>query len=118
MDKPASMPVRISVSTFLRVIGVALAVILIWALRDVILLLFLAMILAAAITPWIKALQKYRIPRPVGVMIVYAGIVAVFFLAIGLLIPAISHELAAIPDRFPQYASYYDKIRTFFFTHS
>lgn len=117
MDKPANIPVRVSISTFLRVLAVVLALLLLWALRDVILLLFLAMILAAAIGPWIAWFGKFKIPRTFGVLIVYVGIVAIFFLAIGLLIPAISHELASIPDRFPQYSTYYEKVREFFFAH-
>jgi len=118
MNSQATIPVRISVSTFLRILFVGFGLLLVWVLRDVIMLLFLAMVLSAAITPWVNWLSKRRVPRTVGVLVVYVGIVALFLLAIGLLIPAISHELSTIPDRFPQYSTYYDRITTFFLSGS
>lgn len=114
MEHSPVTSVRISVASFLRVVVVVLMLLLAWALRDILLLIILAMVLAAAIGPWISALQRRRVPRFLGVLIVYVGITAVILLIVGLLIPAVSHELTSLQDNFPQYASAYDRIRDFF----
>lgn len=111
MALDGTVSTRISTATYLRLLGVAFGLLLLWALRDIILLLFLSMILAAAIGPWIDTLSRRGLPRPVGVLIVYSAIVALLVAVILLLIPAVTREAASLATRFPDY---YHRLTDFF----
>jgi len=106
MDHGQVFTTRISLSSFLRLLAVLAALVIVWSLLDLLLLLFLAMILAAAIAPWINALSRYRIPRPVGLLIVYSIILGLMILIIALFIPALTREFDTITQ-------YYDRINEY-----
>lgn len=111
MNDRNTLTLRISFSTFLRILLVAFAILVVWALLDIVLLLFLSMILAAAIAPWITTLSRHKIPRPVGVLIVYSALLAVFVAIVLLLVPAITREAASIAANFPDH---YKRFTEFF----
>lgn len=115
MDTNRAIPAQISLMTFVRFFLILLGVYLLWVLRDIVLLLFLSMILAAAIGPWVSNLSRFRIPRPIGVLIVYSGIIVVIVAVILLLIPAVVREASSISNRFPEY---YEKVTDFLSTKS
>ncbi len=56
MTLDGTVSTRVSTATFVRLLGVAFGLLLLWALRDIILLLFLSMILAAAIVGFKRSL--------------------------------------------------------------
>ncbi len=111
MDQNRATAVGISLMTFVRLFLIVLGILLLWALRDIIILLFLAMILAAAIGPWITSLSKRGIPRPLGMLIIYSGIVAIIVAVVLLLIPAVARETTSLAARFPDF---YDRVTEFF----
>jgi predicted PurR-regulated permease PerM len=111
MTLDGTVSTRITTATFVRLLAVIFGLLLVWALRDIILLLFLSMILAAAIGPWIDALSRRGLPRPVGVLIVYSAIVGLLVAIILLLIPAVTREAASLATRFPDY---YQRVVDFF----
>src|SRR5947209_6393557 len=61
----------------LVVVGVAAFALMLWKARLVVTLLFLAIIVAAAMRPSVERLRAYRIPRALGIAIHYAALVAV-----------------------------------------
>lgn len=111
MEAPLTISARISTATILRLFLVVFALLVLWALRDIILLLFLSIILAAAISPWITTLSRYHIPRPIGVLIVYSIIALLIALLVVLLVPAVTKEAASLSARFP---GFYDRVIDFF----
>jgi len=81
--------------------AVAVAVIFgalaLWKLRVVIALLFLALVISAAMRPGIDWLAERRVPRPVGVLIHYVGLILVIGLLLWQIVPhAISQVQEAI----------------------
>ena len=70
---------------------VALAVVLsalaLWKLKAIIGLLFLALIIAAAMRPGVEALARRRIPRVVGVLLHYAVLIGLIALFLWLVVP-------------------------------
>ena len=69
----------------LIVVGVVALALALWKLRVVIALLFLALIIAAAMRPSVEWLARYRIPRGIGIIAHYAvlaGAIAVLLWAI------------------------------------
>jgi predicted PurR-regulated permease PerM len=68
-------------------LGVVVGALALWKLRLIIALLFLAMVIAAAIRPSVEALRRRRVPRAVGVLLHYAVIGLVIGLLVWLIVP-------------------------------
>jgi predicted PurR-regulated permease PerM len=77
---------RSAVAT-LVVIGIVALALALWKLRLVIALLFLGFIVAAAMRPGIEALKRRGVPRAVGLLLHYLGIVAVVGLFLWVVVP-------------------------------
>jgi predicted PurR-regulated permease PerM len=88
------------VATVVVVAIIALALAL-WKLRILISLIFLALIIAAAMRPGIDAMQRRRIPRSAGIAVHYlalAGLVALFlWLVVPRAITQIGDALGSVP---------------------
>ena len=69
------------------------AALAIWKLKTLVALLFLGVILAAAMRPGVEALARRRIPRSVGVLIHYAGVAVVLALVLWFVVPTSLHQV-------------------------
>ena len=67
--------------------GIVIAALVLWKLRLLIGLLFLAFILAAAMRPSIEWLKRQRVPRAVGLLLHYVVLVAFLALFLALVVP-------------------------------
>jgi predicted PurR-regulated permease PerM len=74
------------VATLVAVLVVAVALAL-WKLKIVIALVFLGLIIAAAMRPGVDRLAALRVPRPLGVLIHYVGLAGVIALLLWLVVP-------------------------------
>ena len=74
------------VATLVAVAVIVLAL-AIWKLKIVIALVFLGLIIAAAMRPGIEWLARHRVPRPLGVLIHYVAIAAAIALLLWLAVP-------------------------------
>ncbi|MBF2017705.1 MAG: AI-2E family transporter [Rivularia sp. T60_A2020_040] len=93
----------LSFSDILLVIAGFFLVILLWQLRSLLLTLMIAVVLAATITPFVDALEKFRFPRWLGVILFYLSSIAILII-IGLLIgPSVSEQIQRLARRFPIY---------------
>ena len=77
---------RTAVAT-LVVLGIVALALALWKLRLVIALLFLGFIIAAAMRPGIEALRRRGVPRGVGLLLHYLGLVAIVGLFLWLVVP-------------------------------
>ena len=64
-----------------------------WKLKLLIAILFFAFIIAAAMRPGIDALRRHRVPRGVGILIHYAGLVALLTLLLWFVVPAATDQV-------------------------
>src|SRR3954451_15754935 len=64
----------------LVLLGIVVLALALWKLRLIVALVFLAIVLAAAMRPGIEALARRRVPRGLGLTLHYAAIVGVFAL--------------------------------------
>ncbi len=85
-----------------QVLGVLAAVALIVATWQVWMLLFTALIIAAAILPAARLGERYRVPRGVTVLAVYVVVAGVFSLMGRLLAPALSEQYHQFMDQLPR----------------
>ena len=99
----------ISTLTILKVVGVIIGLSFIYLIRDVIGIVLISFILASALTPMVDWLQrKHKIPRVMGILIIYVALFGVVILTLILLIPAIIQQIGDIANNFPQY---YERIQ-------
>lgn len=89
--------------TLLAVFGVALLVL---RLMDVLIMVFVALVIAATLRPMVAFLQRRKIPKALAVSLIYLGILAVLAGLFVLVIPALVKQGGALVRSLPQvYAS-------------
>ena len=102
-EKKGSFSIEISTITIVKIFIFFLIIWLLWLIREVIALFFIALILAAIVEPPVKWFSRHKIPKGLGLLIIYLILFAIFGLVIGLMIPPIVHELRELIQSLPLY---------------
>jgi predicted PurR-regulated permease PerM len=114
--------IDISSGTILRTVFILLLLWFLFLIRDILLLVFIAIIIVSAIDPVVNRLQKRRIPRSLTVIVLYILLISLFGLAIFLLIPPLASEVEGLSQSFPQLveklSGYFETIRQFAVAHN
>lgn len=81
---------------------------LLFALRDIVLVVLTAVVIASAIEPAARFLMRFHLPRVVSVLLIYVGIIGGSFLIFYFLLPPLLQDasgfLATIPQYFDSFA--------------
>jgi predicted PurR-regulated permease PerM len=93
---------RRAATTTLVVLAIVICALALWKIRIVIALLFLGFVIASAMRPSVEYLhRRYRVPRPVGVIIHYVGFLAAIALFLYLIVPVaitqIDNAIGSVP---------------------
>lgn len=99
-----SQQVNISNSTIIRVILIFLFFVLLYLIRDIVLIVFVSVIVAAALNGPVNWLQNHKVPRILGVTFVYLIFFLILGLALSLIIPIIAVQVRQLVNYFPEYA--------------
>jgi len=102
-DPKDSITIHISSLSILKVLAVLLVLSFIYMVWDIIVLLFVSLVFAASLGPAIDWLENKKLPRPIGILIIYAAVVLVFSLAVALIIPPITDQIDQLASSFPAY---------------
>lgn len=94
----------ITISTRTLAIGVLLLVIafLMFVLRDVLVTIFVALVLSAAIDPFITRLERRGVPRPAGLAVLFLGVTAVFAVLGATIMPMVIDQLQTLSTSLPE----------------
>lgn len=92
-----------STKVILKVIFAFLALVFLWLIRDIILLVIMALILASAMEPLVDYLHHKKIPRGLSVFMVYVVVLGLAVLVIYLMIPPVVEQFKILRDNLPQY---------------
>ena len=93
--------ISVTTGTIVKAIAVLVCVWVLWLLRDLVLVIITAVILASSIEPGIKFLGKYRIHRIPSVLLIYMGLAGLFFGIIYSFVPPIINEATSIVQGLP-----------------
>ena len=86
--------------------SIVVAALALWKIKIVIALLFLGIIVAAAMRPGVDWLHKrWRLPRGLGVMVHYAGLIGVAALFLWLVVPSATKQVQQAVGQVPTSAS-------------
>lgn len=102
LDKK-TQTVNIVTSIILRVILILLFLVFLYLIRDIVIIFIFALIVASAITPVVNALEKIKIPRVIGTLIVYILFFGIITFLLYLVIPSIAKEIEKLSLNFPDY---------------
>lgn len=96
-----NITVHISTITVLKIVAIVLALFFFYFIRDILLLIFISIILAAVIEPAVNWLEKQRIPRSLGVILIYVVLILFLALIIRSVIPPMIQQVALLAQNFP-----------------
>ncbi len=91
----------ITTGTMLRFLAILLLLVLVYAVRDVVMALIFAVIVASAIEPAVVWLKERRIPRILGVVMIYLAVGVFFFFGVFLIVPLLLTEFQNISFTIP-----------------
>ncbi len=101
--------ISITTGTIVKILVLLGGAWLLYFLRDLVLVIVTAVVLASAIEPGVQFLRKYKVPRVLGVMSVYLLVVSVFLGVFFFFIPLVLQDLAKLLVEVP---GYLDRINT------
>jgi predicted PurR-regulated permease PerM len=103
MPEKKTQAINISSSTILRVIFIILFLVFLYLIRDIIVIFIFALIVASAMTPIVNVLEKIKIPRVIGTLIVYILFFGIITFLLYLVIPSIARDFEKFSSNFPDY---------------
>ena len=95
--------INISTRTLLEIAVIIGIVYFLVFIKTILAIIFVSIMLSAALTPSVKFLQRWKLPRPVSILFVYIALLSVISLAIAMLIPPIAEQIGSIAINFPEY---------------
>lgn len=84
---------QIRTRDILKILGVFVAVYIVYLVWDILLLLFISLIFAALIDPFAASLARRKIPRGLAVIVIYIAFFGIVGLAVGVLAPVIASDV-------------------------
>ena len=97
-----SQTINISTSTILRVLFILLALVFLYLIRDILIIVFVAVIIAAAINGPVSWLQRYKVPRLLGVIFIYLLLLLLLALVVTLIFPPLAEQIKQLAAYFPE----------------
>ncbi len=95
--------VEISTWSILKVIFIILFFAFLFVISDILIVLFLSLIIASAIYPWVNYLESKKIPRILGVLSVYVIAILFIIFLLYLVIPTMVDEIRQLASVLPSY---------------
>lgn len=96
--------IEISTGTIIRLVLVTLAFWFLYMVLDIISLLIISFIIVSAMEPAIDWLQKKKIPRSIGVAIIYLLALAFLGITVSFLVPPLTDQVQGLSRDIPAYA--------------
>lgn len=93
----------IKTGVIIKVVVVLAAALFVYLLRDVLVILFLAIVIASAVHPFVNWLETKRIPRLLAVIVLYLVLAALIGVFISLVVPVIASELNQLGSALPNF---------------
>ncbi len=93
--------IEISYKTVIFTIAFILGLLLLWQIRALVVLLFVSFVFMEALNPAVVRLEKFKIPRPLAILILYIIILAVVSFAIAGIVPILVEQTAGLVQTLP-----------------
>lgn len=98
-----SHPIRISTDSFIRALLIAVAAYGLFVLRDILILILVAIVIASFVESGVRAFARIKVNRLLAVPIIYAVVVSIFFAVFYAFVPIIFRELSGVISLISKY---------------
>jgi len=102
-EKLSKNEIYISAGTMAKFVVVAIALLLVagflYQIRDILLIFFVSLLFASALDPMVDALERKKIPRSLGVVIIYLISLLILGILVSSLVPILAHEVGQLAGR-------------------
>ncbi len=109
-NKQIVINTRSVIAGFLIVIGLIFSIGLLWLIKDIVVYLFIGLILALVLEPFVEWLVKKKIPRSISVLVVMASFITILVFLGSLAIVPLTYQIQALVANFPAYVNYFLQI--------
>ena len=100
--------INIGSGTIIRTILFVLLLAFLYFFRELVLIILTAIVIASSIEPIAKWLIKYKIPRVLAVILIYAGVIVFFTGILASFVPLVLDEVLSFVALLPEYAKMID----------
>ncbi len=105
--KGREISINISSATVVKFFLIALLIVVLYLIRDVVIVVLFSVVIASAVNPAVGWLQKKGIPRALGTFIIFLILFFILAVILFMIINPLSSELENLSETFPLY---FDKI--------
>lgn len=120
-EKPERQLIDLSILSIIKFFLVILILFFLYMIKEVLAILFVSLIFASAVDPWVDKMQNYKLPRWLGILLIYIVFFSVIFLAVFALIPPFVEQSGQLAKNFPGYftkiVDTYEGLKTFSLEH-
>ncbi len=93
--------INISTSTILRTVLVVLGIFFLYLIKDILMIVFVAVVIAAALSGPVGWLQRHKVPRLLGVIFIYLSLFLILGIIVSLVFPTLSEQIKLLAENFP-----------------
>lgn len=94
--------IEISYKTIVFTILFLLGLVLLWQVRGLVVLLFISFVFMEALNPAVSRLEKFKIPRPLGILILYIIILTVISFSVAGIVPILVEQTTGLVQTLPE----------------
>ncbi len=105
MTERTPVDIHIHAAAIVKVIIIILFFVFLYLLRDVILILLFSIIIASAVGPFADWLESKRVPRLLGVLLLYLSFFVLIAFLLSLIVPFISFEINELTRALPRFVA-------------
>lgn len=94
--------IEISYKNIVFTVGFLLGLVILWQIRTLIVLLFISFVLMMALNPSVTKLENRKIPRPLGIFILYIIILTIISFVVASIVPILTEQTTGLIQTLPQ----------------
>ena len=94
--------IEISYKTIIFTILSLLGLVLLWQVRGLVILLFISFVFMEALNPAVSRLERFKIPRPLGILILYIIILTVISFSVAGIVTILVEQTAGLVKTLPE----------------
>ena len=94
--------IEISYKNIIFTVLFLLGLVVLWQIRTLIVLLFISFVLMEALNPAVSRLEKYKIPRPLGIFFLYVIILSVISFVVAGIVPILTEQTTGLIQTIPR----------------
>ena len=102
MNDGSRFTVTITSGTIVRAILFVVLILAVFYLRDIVMVLLAAVVIASSLEPAIKWFEGKRVPRAIGALVIYAAVIVFLAAVLYVVLPPLISDTLSLVDKLPE----------------